>query len=321
MKHIGGLNKAQAWRGTLWMLFAGILVYLCLGVGLGTWQRPEHLNDLIWSLRWPRVITALMVGMALALAGAALQALFANPLADSSLIGTSSGAALGVVLLLAVGAPAVGISLAAFLGAMSVCALVLVLQHYLRSGRLGLLIVGFAISAFCGSAVSLILVLSNNAVLRSATNWLAGNLSSASFIPLSYGFVTIMLGTLLLLVLSRRLDILLLGDETAASMGVDVTRSRVLIVVATALLTSASVALTGMIGFIGMMIPNVIAHVYGGTRRSIMLRSALLGGIFLLIMDTLARHVLYPIELPVGILIALMGAPFFLWLFVKGMRS
>lgn len=305
----------------LWGLGSLLLVWLCLGVGLGQWQRPDHIDPMIWELRWPRVLVALLVGTSLAVAGAAMQALFANPLADPSLIGTSSGAALGVVIVLAFGLGGLGVSLAAFLGAMTVCLLVLSVHHLLGAGRLGLLIVGFAISAFCGAVVSLILFVSDDMVLRSATNWLAGNLGAAGYVPLHYAAITMVLGIMVLLSKARDLDILLLGDETAASMGINVTRSRLLVVIGTALLTGAAVSLSGVIGFIGMMVPNVIAATWGGTRASIMLRSAGIGALFLLLVDTIARHIAYPVDLPVGIVISLLGAPFFLWLFVKGMRT
>lgn len=305
----------------IWCAISLAILWLCLGVGLGEWQRPDRIDPMIWELRWPRVLVALMVGTSLAVAGAAMQALFANPLADPSLIGTSSGAALGVVLVLAFGMGAVGVSLAAFVGAMVVCLLVLSVHHLLGSGRLGLLIIGFALSAFCGAVVSLILFVSDDMVLRSATLWLAGNLGAAGYTPIHYAAATMLLGLLILLGKARDLDILLLGDETALSMGIHVQRSRLLIVVGVALLTGAAVSLSGVIGFIGMMVPNVIATVWGGTRASIMLRSAGIGALFLLVVDTLARSVVYPIDVPVGIVIALIGAPFFLWLFVKGIRT
>lgn len=308
-------------KATLWGVIAIVLVWLCLGIGLGEWQRPDLIDPTIWELRWPRVVVALMVGTALAVAGAAMQALFANPLADPSLIGTSSGAALGVVIVLAFGAGGLGISLAAFIGAMLACGLVLAIHHLLGSGRFGLLIIGFALSAFCGAVVSLILFISNDMVLRSATTWLSGTLSSSGFIPLHYALLTMLAGILILLPMGRALDILLLGDETARSMGIKVGQVRVLTVVGTALLTGAAVSLSGIIGFLGMMIPNVVATVWGGTRGSIMLRSAIIGALFLLVVDTFARHVVYPIDIPVGIVIALLGAPFFIWLFVKGIKA
>ena len=308
-------------KAVLWAALAALCIWLCLGTGLGEWQRPDLIDPTIWELRWPRVVVALMVGGALAVAGAAMQALFANPLADPSLMGTSSGAALGVVMVLAFGAGGLGISLAAFVGAMLACGLVLSIHHLLAAGRFGLLIIGFALSAFCGAIVSLILFISDDMVLRSATTWLSGTLSSAGFVPIHYALLTMLAGLLILLPLGRSLDILLLGDETARSMGIQIQRTRILTVLGTALLTGAAVSLSGMIGFLGMMIPNVVATLWGGTRTSIMLKSAAIGSVFLLLVDTFARHVVYPIDLPVGIVIALLGAPFFIWLFMRGLKA
>ena len=150
---------------------SGLLIWLGLGIGFGEWSSPNHLDDTIWQLRYPRVVTALLVGMALSVSGAALQALFENPLADPSLIGTSGGAALGVVLVLALGFGGVSIPLAAFIGSVLVCLFILACHRFLGGGQMGLLILGFVISAFCAAVVSLILFMSDDMVLRSATNW------------------------------------------------------------------------------------------------------------------------------------------------------
>jgi iron complex transport system permease protein len=314
--------KRFTFRHYVLMIVVGLaIIGLCLGVGLGGWQRPDRIPAEIWALRWPRVAAALMVGGALTCAGAALQALFMNPLADPSLIGTSSGAALGVVMTLAFGGSGLGLPLAAFLGALAVCVLVLTLYRIFGGGRLGLLLIGFVISAFCGAVVSLILFLSNDMVLRSATTWLMGSFSSAGWVPLHHALIVMVAGGLLLLARGRDLDCLLLGEETSRSLGVDVRRARMLTIAGAALLTDAAVSLSGVIGFIGMIIPNLLAAVWGGSRTQIMIRSTLVGSVFLLVVDTLARYLAYPVDLPVGVIIALIGAPFFLWLFLQGGRD
>ncbi|MDR1647288.1 MAG: iron ABC transporter permease [Zoogloeaceae bacterium] len=314
--------KRFTFRHYALMMSVGLaIIWLCLGVGLGGWQRPDRIPVEIWDLRWPRVAAALMVGGALTCAGAALQALFMNPLADPSLIGTSSGAALGVVMVLALGGGGLGLPLAAFLGALAVCVLVLALYRIFGGGRLGLLLIGFVISAFCGAVVSLILFLSNDMVLRSATTWLMGSFSSAGWTPLHHALIVMVAGGLLLLARGRDLDCLLLGEETSRSLGVDVRRARMLTIAGAALLTGAAVSISGVIGFIGMIIPNLLATLWGGGRTQIMIRSALVGSVFLLVVDTLARYLAYPVDLPVGVIIALIGAPFFLWLFLQGGRN
>lgn len=299
------------------LLISALVAWLSVGIGLGGWQWPQSLDDTTMSIRLPRVAVALIVGASLAAAGAALQALFDNPLADPSLIGTSGGAALGVISVLAFGMGAISVPLAAFIGALTVCLLILAAHKILGGGTLGLLVMGFVISSFCGALVSLILFMSNDLVLRSATNWLAGSLSEAGFTSPYYGIVVMLLGLGLLCAIGRNLDILMLGEETAVSMGISVNTTRILTVIGAALLTAAAVSLAGIIGFLGMMIPNVIARSIGGSRCKIMLLSAWLGALFLLVVDGLARWFTYPIDLPVGIVIALLGGPFFLWLFLQ----
>ena len=297
-----------------------LLIWLALGIGFGDWSSPNHLDDTIWQLRYPRVVTALLVGMALSVSGAALQALFENPLADPSLIGTSGGAALGVVLVLALGFGGVGIPLAAFSGSVLVCLFILACHRFLGGGQMGLLILGFVISAFCAAVVSLILFMSDDMVLRSATNWLSGSMAEAGFVPLRYAMISMILGLAILLPLGRQLDGLMLGEAAAKSLGIKVGVVRCLVVIASALLTGAAVSLAGVIGFIGMMVPNLLAILFGGGRMRLMIWSGWLGAILLLLIDGTARHVAYPVDVPVGIVLALLGGPFFIWLFVRSSR-
>lgn len=294
--------------------------WLCTGVGLDGWQWPHTLDETTLAIRLPRVLAAMMVGASLSAAGAALQALFDNPLADPSLIGTSGGAALGVVAVLAFGWGAVSVPLAAFAGALAVCTLILSVHKILDGGTFGLLILGFVISAFSSAAVSLILFLSDDLVLRSATTWLSGSFAEAGFASPYYAAATMAAGLTILVAVGRRLDILMLGEDTAVSMGVAVNATRIWAVVGAALLTASAVSLAGIIGFLGMMVPNVVARVRGGSRRRITLLSAWLGAVFLLLVDSAARWLAYPVDVPVGIVIALLGGPFFLWLFLQPLR-
>ncbi len=308
------------WLYLFAILASMMIIWISLGVGFGDWQNPLTLDDTIWQLRYPRVVTALLVGLALSVSGTALQALFENPLADPSLIGTSAGASLGVVLVLSFGWTGVGVPLSAFLGSMLICLLILACHRWLGGGQMGLLILGFVISSFCGAIVSLVLFLSDDLVLRSATNWLSGSMAEAGFVPLRYAVSCIILGLLILLPMGRRLDSLMLGEMTATSLGLNVALTRVWVITSTALLTGSAVSLAGMIGFIGMMIPNILAVLFGGGRTRLMIWSGWLGAIFLLIVDSVARHVAYPIDIPVGIVLALLGGPFFIWLFMQSSR-
>lgn len=294
-----------------------LLMWFALGVGFGGWQSPHSLDPVVFDIRFPRLVNALLVGMALASAGAALQALFENPLADPSLIGTSGGAALGVISVLAFGSIGVAVPVAAFFGALTVCLLILLAHRLFGGGTLGLLIMGFILSAFCSAVVGLILFLSSDLVLRSATTWLAGSLSEAGFTPLIYPFVIIVIGLIWIATLGRHLDCLMLGEETATSMGINVAKVRLQTVIAAALLTGAAVSLSGIIGFLGMMIPNILTHLIGGHRRKLILLSAWVGAAFLVMLDSLSRLITYPVDLPVGIVIALLGGPFFFWIFIQ----
>lgn len=306
---------------TLCLLLTAAAVYLCCGIGFGAWESPLAMDETVRQIRLPRIYTALLVGAGLSASGAALQALFENPLADPSLIGTSGGAALGVIVLLALGGGAMGVPAAAFLGALGVCLLILAVHKLLGGGTLGLLVLGFVLSAFSGAVVSMILFLSDDLVLRSATTWLSGSLAEAGFSSPVAAIAVMLPGFLILLSAGRRLDVLMTGEDTAASMGVSVEALRVQTVIGAALMTGAAVSLSGIIGFLGMMIPNVLAQTVGGSRRKLIALSAWLGAVFLMVVDGAARWLTYPVDLPVGIVIALLGGPFFMYLFIKPLKS
>ena len=299
---------------TLCLLLTAAAVYLCCGIGFGMWESPLAMDETVRQIRLPRIYTALLVGAGLSASGAALQALFENPLADPSLIGTSGGAALGVIVLLALGGGAMGVPAAAFLGALGVCLLILAVHKLLGGGTLGLLVLGFVLSAFSGAVVSMILFLSDDLVLRSATTWLSGSLAEAGFSSPVAAIAVMLPGFLILLSAGRRLDVLMTGEDTAASMGVSVGALRVQTVI-------GAVSLSGIIGFLGMMIPNVLAQTVGGSRRKLIALSAWLGAVFLMVVDGAARWLTYPVDLPVGIVIALLGGPFFMYLFIKPLKS
>ena len=306
---------------TLCLLLTAAAVYLCCGIGFGMWESPLAMDETVRQIRLPRIYTALLVGAGLSASGAALQALFENPLADPSLIGTSGGAALGVIVLLALGGSAIGVPAAAFLGALGVCLLILAVHKLLGGGTLGLLVLGFVLSVFSGAVVSMILFLSDDLVLRSATTWLSGSLAEAGFSSPVAAIAVMLPGFLILLSAGRRLDVLMTGEDTAASMGVSVGALRVQTVIGAALMTGAAVSLSGIIGFLGMMIPNVLAQTIGGSRRKLITLSAWLGAVFLMVVDGAARWLTYPVDLPVGIVIALLGGPFFMYLFIRPLKS
>lgn len=288
--------------------------------GVGSNELDPTLATIVWDFRMARSLLAIAVGTALALSGAAFQGLFRNPLADPFVIGASSGAALGATLAIVLSLPlSVGgfgpVPLLAFAGSLIAVVLVYVISHTGNTAppAVALLLAGTALSSLFSAAVSLLMALHDQR-LHQIFFWLLGGLGGKSWphlwAMLPYLFVSIVL----LSVLARPLDLMAFGEETARGMGLAVSKARILIVGAATLATAAAVANSGIIGFIGLVAPHVARLLFGPTHRHLLPASALIGAILLLIADGLARTILAPVELPVGILTALLGAPFFLYL-------
>ncbi len=296
------------------LLFIGLPLF-ALGFQGDGWAWPDWQDPLWQGLRLPRVMAALLVGAALSAAGAALQALFRNPMADPGLIGTSGGAALAVVGIMAMGWSWLPLPLAAFAGGLLATWMLLALSQRLGGGTLGLLLLGLMLGSLFGAVTGMMLFLSDDLTLRSAMTWLAGQLGASTGAPLIWAAPIALIGMVILLALGRDLDCLLLGEEAATSLGVRVQRVRLYTAIGAALTVGAAVSVAGIIGFVGMMIPNACALILGGSRRQLITVSALYGALFLLGMDTLARGIAYPINLPVGLLAGFVGPVFFVWLF------
>lgn len=315
------MNASHLW------LWAGLIAaslglpWLALSSSAGHLAWPDLADPLVTQLRLPRIAAALGVGAALAASGAALQALFRNPLADPGLIGTSGGAALAVIAVLALGLAGLSLPLAAFGGGLAATWLILLLARLAKGGLAGLLLMGLVVGAFCGAVSSLILFLSDDLTLRAASSWLAGNLGAAQPDRLWPCLLIAGLGVALLCAIGRDLDCLLLGEEAARSLGINTVRTRRLAAAGAALATGGAVALSGVIGFVGMMIPNALALLVGGCRRKLILLSAWAGALFLLAVDTLARNIAWPLDMPVGLMAAFAGPPFFIWLFRRQQGS
>jgi len=271
---------------------------------------------IITQVRLPRIVTAIFVGGALGAAGTAFQGLFRNPLADPGIVGTSAGASLGVMIALIVPIQidwlGFGLtSVLAFAGALGGMTLVYALGQV--GGRLpstSLLLAGFAVSAVLNAITTLLMALSDH--LRDVYSWLLGSLNTATPAHLTLAAPLLVGGTLGLLALAGDLNVLLLGDEQSGYLGLNVTQRRVLILVLGSLLTSVAVALSGLIAFVGLLVPHLARLLFGANHRLLLPASVLLGAIFLLVADTLARMVLAPQELPVGLITALVGAPWFI---------
>ena len=281
---------------------------------------PNFYSDIFWQVRIPRVILAAAVGAALACAGTAMQAVFRNPMADPFIVGVSSGASLGAVVagLTSFGAMAVIGSIVtpalAFVGALGTVLLVYYLgvvggKVYVNT----LLLSGVAVAAFLGAMVSL-LIYFNGQQYHKLAFWLLGSLSAPSWSAVAVVIVALTIGVVVIFISCRDLNALLLGEETAHNLGVDPEALKTTMLIVAAVMTAAAVAFTGVIGFVGLIIPHMVRILVGADHRILVPAATLTGATFLVLADTLARTVISPTELPVGIVTALCGGPFFLYL-------
>ncbi len=270
---------------------------------------------IIWQGRAPRILVASAVGAGLAIAGAVMQSVVRNPLADPYLLGLSSGASLGAVAVLVIGV-SIALPFAAFVGAMAALGLTLALAGREGTSSPGrMILAGVAVAQGASALVSLVIFATvRGDSYRDILTWLLGSVAGATWasVAISAGALAI-LGPVIL-GSARTLDSFTFGDVTAASLGVNVTRSRWLLLTATAVLTGAMVSVSGSIGFVGLVFPHVVRLVVGSSHRLVLPLAALGGAIFLTWADTLARTVFAPQELPVGIVTAAVGAPVFAWL-------
>jgi len=279
-------------------------------------QGPSLERTILFDLRLPRILLAVAVGAGLAGAGTAYQGLFLNPLADPFVIGASSGAALGATGAILMGTG--GLPFAAFLGSLGAVGLVYLLGGSgSSSSPLTLLLAGAAVSTVVGSLVSLLMIL-NDRSLGVIFNWLLGGFSTATWRELGYGAPMIAVGLVALGLLSRPLDALALGDDTARSLGLSVGAFRLAIVLAATLTTAAAVATAGIIGFVGLVAPHAARLMVGGRNSRLLPASCLLGALLLLLADDAARGLASPQEIPVSIVTSLVGGPFFLFLLRRG---
>lgn len=276
---------------------------------------PPLIEALIWESRLPRVLLAAVVGLGLSISGAVLQSVTRNPLAEPYLLGISSGASTGAVciMILGVGTGALTLSTGAFLGALTSFGIVLLL---IGGGRVSdparVVLTGVLVSQFFSALTSMILMLNGDAdSTRGFTYWLLGSLGGARWEPLLICAGVILACGFACLLYAPALDAFTFGWDAAASLGINVTRARIVLMVLTALMTAAAVAASGAIGFIGLLVPHIVRLLIGGAHRILIPLSALGGAVFLIWVDTFARSAFSPHELPVGVITALIGAPVF----------
>lgn len=291
-----------------------ILINSALGI---KGEETEMERTIILSLRFPRAMLAGLVGAGLSVSGAILQALLRNPLADPYILGVSSGAATGAIIAIMVGLGALsfGLPLASFLGALLT---VLVVFYFGRQeGKIHpntLLLAGVIIGSFLSALIMFFLSISQKEELHTIIFWLMGDFSFSNTRAILIILPYILFGVIFLYCQSRKLNLILSGEEIALQLGVNVARLRLIAYLLASLITAASVSVCGLIGFVGLIIPHSIRLVFGPDHRLLIPASALVGASFLIASDTFARTLLAPVELPVGVITAAFGGPFFVYL-------
>ncbi|MDM0808025.1 iron ABC transporter permease [Clostridium perfringens] len=306
-----------------------VFLYKVFGIKIG--NLDEILNstlfDIIWGVRMPRVLLGAFAGMALTMVGVIMQATIQNPLGDPYILGLSSGASLGATFSILIGFSGVlssfGAPLGAFLGALIASIFVYFLAKI--GGRITpfkMILAGMVISSICSSLTSLIIFLSkDNEGIRTVNFWMMGSLAGAewsnivlpiaiSVIPLIYFFTQY-----------RNLNLMVLGDETSITLGLNIEKYRKIYMILSSLITGVIVSVCGTIGFVGIMIPHIVRLIFGTDHKTLLPFSALVGAIFLIWADVIARCAITNMELPIGIITSVIGAPFLLWLMVKGTRE
>ena len=303
-------------------IYEGIVNQFTSGMAIETaGQGPVH--DIIWLLRLPRLVLAALVGMGLSVCGVIMQAVVKNPLADPYILGISSGASLGATaaILLGIGV-ALGenfVGIAAFIGAFAMSLGVLFISNLGgRSNSIKLLLGGMALSAVCGAFSSFIVYFANNKEgMQSIAYWMMGSFAGAKWETLAVIGPIVLLAVLFLWTQSRMLNLMLLGDESALTLGTDLHIYRQIYLLVSSLIVGFVVYSAGMIGFVGLVVPHVIRMLVGTDHKKLIPVAALTGAIFLVVADGLCRIIIPRTELPIGILISLIGAPCFVYLMIK----
>jgi iron complex transport system permease protein len=310
----------------------GKVFQFLLGFQWGNEPLTIQEKNVLLQIRLPRVVMAMLVGGSLALAGAALQGLFRNPLVEPGLIGVSSGSALFAVVYIVFGSSVawltwmgkVGLALFAFVGGLVNTALVYKLSSKAGKTDISLLILaGVALNALAGALIGLAIFYADDAALRNFTFWSLGDVGGANWQKVLILALISVLPVGLILGQHQALNALAIGESEAFHMGINVQQTKLVVLIGSALIVGTAVALTGTIGFVGLVIPHLLRILFGADHRLVLPASWLAGAILLTIADTLARTMVAPSEMPIGIITAIIGAPFFIWLLlsIKQIRS
>ena len=287
-----------------------------LGIAQGDWSAGQ--DNIVWLIRLPRVLLAGIVGAGLAVVGVTMQATVRNPLADPYILGTSSGASLGAVAVIVLGYNFIepySLSVTAFIGALASFVIVFLMAQ--TGGRVSatrLILAGVATAYILTAVTSFILFIGEDRAIRVVLFWMLGTLAGAKWEFLTLPAGALAAGIIVLIFQSRSMNAMLAGEETATALGVDTQAFRRQLLVITALLTGVMVAVSGAVGFVGLMMPHITRLIVGSDHRKVLPAAALFGAIFLIWVDVAARMIVRPQELPLSVVTALLGAPFFLWL-------
>jgi iron complex transport system permease protein len=317
------ISAGSLLAGSVHIDFGHVLRYLLRAL-MGDFSITSQEELILFSVRLPRIIFAGIVGASLSLGGVIFQAILRNPLADPYVLGISGGSALGAIIGILLGASSfyLGVPLLAFVGALATVFLVFVVAGGTRGPLLdnSLLLSGVVVNAFFSAAILFFLSIVNSMELHSITFWLMGDLSRASFKEICVAALCLLAGFVLLYAQARKLNLIVQGEDTALQLGVNVERTKQWLLVVTSLITAVAVSLAGIIGFVGIMVPHFMRLIFGSDHRLLLPVSALFGASFLIVADTIARVVFAPAELPVGVITALCGAPYFIFLLKRKAR-
>lgn len=319
------------------MAFLSILFILLVGMSISIGSTKITLPDIISAMkqgdhslnayriiryvRIPRTLAAVLAGCAFSVSGVILQSVLNNSLASPNIIGVNSGAGLFTVLVAAFFPASIYLTtIAAFIGAILAVLFVYFIAHKTGASRMGIVLSGVAVSSFIGAITDTVLTLKPDTVMA-RTAFLIGGLSGITMDKLSFAGLIILIAFIIAFILSYDMNILMLGDETSKSLGLKVVRIRFLFLILSAVLAGSAISFAGLIGFVGLIIPHLSRVFVGYDNRILLPVSALLGSIFTLVCDLLARVLFAPYEIPVGIILSFLGGPFFIYLLIKGKRG
>ena len=331
------INSFQA--GVITLLLISLIVIFIGSITLGSFDfsikellsNSNSLDNIVLlEIRIPRVFLAAFVGASLGLSGASLQGLFRNPLADPGLIGVSAGAALGASLIIVLGSGVLPdfifgifiLPISAIIGASLVISLLyLFTQGFGYQGITYMLLVGIAVNAFASVGIGILTYISTDSELRGLTFWTMGSFGGASWQLIMPAIIIITLTMMWMIPSSRKLDLLQLGEPEAYRLGVDVKKLKFKVIISSAITVGISVSLSGMIGFVGLVVPHLVRLIGGVNHNYLLPSSALLGASLMMSADLISRILIQPAELPVGLITSAIGAPFFLWLIFRIRKS